>query len=136
MSQTIREIGGRVRPVAFSHVTEPAQAFLVAALGNEIRRTRWISCPNVRAQELLYESLLNWRPDALFLPQAALAAGENILPDPEIAAERLALLNRVQRDKGPHLIVATRAALGQSAPDPKALSAAVLVLRRGKTQPL
>ena len=56
-------------------------------------------CPNVRSQELLYESLLNWLPGALFLPEAEFAAVENILPDPEIAAERLALLSRVQREK-------------------------------------
>jgi transcription-repair coupling factor (superfamily II helicase) len=136
ISQKIREITAGVRPVAFSHITEAAQAFLVAALAKEIRRTLWVFCPGVRAQEFLYESLLNWNPNALFLPEAELAAVENVLPDPEIAAERLALLNRVQREKGPHLIVATQAALSQPAPDPGALNAAVLVLRRGKTQPL
>ena len=77
---------------------------------------------------MLYESLLNWLPDALFLPEAEFAAVENILPDPEIAAERLALLNRVQREKGPHVIIATRAALDQAAPDPAALNSAVLAL--------
>jgi transcription-repair coupling factor (superfamily II helicase) len=136
ISQKIREITEGVRPVAFSHVTESAQAFLVAALTKEIRRTLWVFCPSVRGQELLYESLLNWHPEPLFLPEAELAAVENVLPDPEIAAERLALLNRVQREKGPHLIVATRAALDQRAPNPAALTAAVLVLRRGKKAPL
>jgi transcription-repair coupling factor (superfamily II helicase) len=136
ISRKIREITEGVRPVAFSHVTEPAHAFLVAALAKELRRTLWVFCPSVRSQELLYESLLNWHPEPLFLPEAELAAMENILPDPEIASERLALLHRVQREKGPHLIVATRAALVQPAPDPKSLNAAVLVLRRGKTQPL
>jgi transcription-repair coupling factor (superfamily II helicase) len=136
ISQKLREIGEGVRPVAFSHVTEPAQAFLVAAIAGEIRKTFWILCPNVRSQELLYESLLNWVPDALFLPEAEFAAVENILPDPEIAAERLALLNRLQREKGPHLIVTTRAALQQAAPDPAALTSAVLALRRGKREPL
>lgn len=136
ISQKLREIGNGARPVAFSHVTEPAQAFLVAAIASEIRKTFWILCPNVRSQELLYESLLNWLPDALFLPEAEFAAVENILPDPEIAAERLALLNRVQRDKGPHVIATTRAALDQAAPDPAALNSAVLVLRRGKREPL
>jgi transcription-repair coupling factor (superfamily II helicase) len=136
ISQKLREVAGGVRPVAFSHVAESAQAFLVAALATEIRKTLWVLCPNVRSQELLYESLLNWQPNALFLPEAEFAAVENILPDPEIAAERLALLNRVQREKGPHLIVATRAALDQPAPDPAALKAAVLVLRRGKQAPL
>jgi transcription-repair coupling factor (superfamily II helicase) len=134
--QKLREIEGGVRPIAFSHVAESAQAFLVAALATEIPKTLWVLCPNVRSQELLYESLLNWQPNALFLPEAEFAAVENILPDPEIAAERLALLNRVQREKGPHLIVATRAALDQPAPDPAALKAAVLVLRRGKQAPL
>src|SRR5213075_2372227 len=114
------------------HVTEAAQPFLVAAIAGEIPRTLWVLCPSVRSQELLYETLLNWRPHALFLPEAELAAVENILPDPEIAAERLAFLSRVQREKGPHLIVATRAALDQPAPNPDALDAAVLVLRRGK----
>ena len=90
ISQKVREIAGGVRPVAFSHVTEPSQAFLVAAIAKEIRKTLWIPCPSVRSQELLYESLLNWKPDALFLPEAEFAAVENILPDPELAAERLA----------------------------------------------
>jgi len=136
IAQKLREIGKGVRPVAFSHVTEPAQAFLVAAIAGEFRKTFWVLCPNVRSQELLYESLLNWLPGALFLPEAEFAAVENILPDPEIAAERLALLNRIQREKNPHVIIATRAALDQAAPDPAALSSAVLALRRGPGEPM
>ncbi|MEY2548728.1 MAG: hypothetical protein QOD64_1310, partial [Verrucomicrobiota bacterium] len=136
ISLKIREIAEGVRRVSFSHVTEAAQAFLVSALANEIPKTLWVLCPSVRSQESLYETLLNWHPNALFLPEAEIAAVENILPDPEIAAERLALLSRVQREKSPHIIVATRAALDQSAPAPAALHAAVLVLRRGKLHPL
>jgi transcription-repair coupling factor (superfamily II helicase) len=136
ISLKIREVREGVRPVAFSHVTEAAQAFLVAAVAKEIPKTFWVLCPSVRSQESLYETLLNWQPNALFLPEAEIAAVENILPDPEIAAERLALLSRVQREKSPHLIVATRAALDQPAPAPAALHAAVLVLRRGKLHPL
>jgi transcription-repair coupling factor (superfamily II helicase) len=136
VSQKIREIAEGMRPIAFSHVTEAAQSFLVAAIASEIPRTLWVLCPSVRSQELFYETLLNWQPNALFLPEAELAAVENILPDPEIAAERLAFLSRVQREKGPHLIVATRAALDQAAPEPAALDAAILVLRRGKQHPL
>ncbi len=132
ISRKLREIAKGARPVTFSHVAESAQAFLVAAIAGEIRKTFWVLCPNVRSQELLYESLLNWLPDALFLPEAEFAAVENILPDPEIGAERLALLNRVQREKGPLVIIATRAALDQPAPEPAALNSAVLALRRGK----
>ena len=86
ISQKIREIAEGVRPVAFSHVTEAAQSLLVATVAAEIPRTLWAICPNVRSQELLYETLLNWQPDALFLPEAEFGAMENILPDPEIAA--------------------------------------------------
>ncbi len=136
ISQKLRAIETGARPVAFSHVIEPAQAFLVAAIAGKILETIWVLCPTVRSQELLYESLLNWLPEALFLPEAEFAAVENILPDPEIAAERLALLNRIQREKGPHVIIATRAALDQAAPNPAALHSAVLALRRGSREPM
>ncbi|HEV2804901.1 MAG TPA: transcription-repair coupling factor [Chthoniobacterales bacterium] len=136
ISLKIREVREGVRPVAFSHVTEAAQAFLVATVAREIPKTFWVLCPSVRSQESLYETLLNWQPNALFLPEAEIAPVENILPDPEIAAERLALLSRVQREKSPHLIVATRDALDQPAPAPATLHAAVLALRRGKLHPL
>jgi transcription-repair coupling factor (superfamily II helicase) len=121
-------------PVAFSHVVAAAQPYLVAAIASATPRTFWIVCPSVRAQELLHESLVNWWPDALFLPEAEFAAVENILPDPEITAERLALLSRVGREPGPHLIVTTRAALDQPAPKRGALHTSALRLKRGSRE--
>jgi len=128
-------------PVKFSHVIEPAQAFLAAVIAHSFRRMRdlqhstkstiWILCPSVHSQELFYESLLNWQPDALFLPEAELAAVENVLPDPEIAAERLALLTEIERDSRPRIVVATRASLDQSAPKRGTLRSAVTQLTRG-----
>ena len=126
ISEKIRQIAGGVRPVAFSHVTEPAQAFLVAAIASEVQNTLWVLCPSVRSQELLYETLLNWLPIANFLPEAEFAAVENILPDPEIAAERLALLAKIDSDPGPHVVVTTRASLDQPAPRRGAVPAATL----------
>ena len=95
--------------------------------------TMWILCPSVHSQEVFYGSLLNWQPDALFLPEAELSGIENVLPDPEIAAERLALFLQIQRDTSPRIIVGTRAGLDQAAPKPESLEAAVLKLRRGAT---
>jgi transcription-repair coupling factor (superfamily II helicase) len=129
-------------PVQFSHVIEPAQPFLAAVIAHACHRrphddrpaadsTIWVLCPSVHSQELFYDSLLNWQPDALFLPEAELAAVENVLPDPEIAAERLALLTEIERGSGPRIIVATRASLDQSAPKPGTLQSAVTQLRRG-----
>ena len=128
-------------PVKFSHVIEPAQPFLAAVIAHSFGRTRdlqhstkstiWILCPSVHSQELFYESLLNWQPEALFLPEAELAAVENVLPDPEIAAERLALLTEIERDSRPRIVVATRASLDQSAPKRSTLQSAVTQLTRG-----
>src|SRR5213594_1353061 len=129
-------------PVRFSLVIQPAQPFLAAVIAHAYHRrptrdrrsadsTIWILCPSVRSQELFYESLLNWQPDALFLPEAELAAVENVLPDPEIAAERLALLTEIERDSRPRIVVATRASLDQSAPKRGTLRSAVTQLTRG-----
>jgi len=121
-------------PVQFSHVVEPARAFLLATIASKIDKTIWVVCPSVHSQELLYESLLNWQPDALFLPEAEFAAIENILPDPEIAAERLAVLTQLERQQSPQLIIVTRASLNQAAPRPSALQTALIQLRPGTNE--
>ena len=121
-------------PVAFSHVIQPAQAFLVATIARHVDKTLWVFCPSVHSQELLHESLLNWHPTAHFLPEAEFAAVDNILPDPEIAAERLALFAQVERASVPLLIVATRTGLDQAAPQHGALQSTLVQLRRGITK--
>jgi transcription-repair coupling factor (superfamily II helicase) len=131
-------------PVRFSHVIQPAQPFLAAVIANACRErlvgkrspadsTIWILCPSVHSQEVFYESLLNWQPDALFLPEAELTGIENVLPDPEIAAERLSLFLQIERDIGHRIIVGTRASLGQAAPKRGSLESAVVQLRRGSS---
>jgi transcription-repair coupling factor (superfamily II helicase) len=131
IANKLRRIEKGSWPVTFSHVIESAQPFLIAALAHKTDRTFWVLCPNVRAQELFYESLINWLPNADFLPEAEFAAVENILPDPEIAAERLALLMNIERNSGPRVIVATRASLDQPAPAAGSLASAFLSLQRG-----
>ncbi len=131
IARKLRAIDRAQWSVQFSHVTQPAQAFLVATIAHRIDKTIWVLCPNVHSQELVYESLLNWHPTAFFLPEAEFAAVENVLPDPEIAAERLALLAQIEREAGPHLIVATRASLDQAAPRRDVLQSGVAQFRRG-----
>jgi len=134
IARKLRAIERARWPVQFSHVIEPAQAFLVATVASKTENTIWVLCPSVHSQELLYESLLNWQPDALFLPEAEFAALENILPDPEIAAERLGLLTQLEREQAPRLIVATRASLDQAAPRRGTLQTALVQLRRGTNE--
>src|SRR5439155_21091714 len=128
----LKHLGSGAGPVRFSHVVEGAQPFLVAAVAHQIRQTIWVIASNVRAQELFYESLLNWLPQAAFLPEAEFAAVENILPDPEIAAERLGLLTQLEKANAPGVIVTTRLALDQAAPKSGSLNSASLELRRGQ----
>jgi transcription-repair coupling factor (superfamily II helicase) len=129
-------------PVRFSHVIPPAQPFLAAAIAHAYQERRvdkphaadstiWVFCPSVHSQEVFYESLLNWQPDALFLPEAELTGIENVLPDPEIAAERLALFLQIEHEIGRRMIVTTRAGLDQPAPKRGNLESAVVQLRRG-----
>ena len=134
IARKVREIKRAQWPVQFSHVIEPAQAFLVATIASKIESTIWVLCPSVHSQELLYESLLNWQPNALFFSEAEFAAVENILPDPEIAAERLALLTQLEREQAPRLVIATRASLDQAAPRRDALQTALIQLRRGTNE--
>jgi transcription-repair coupling factor (superfamily II helicase) len=144
IASKLRAIQSAQWSVQFSHVIEPAQPFLAAIIAHARNRfsaderkpadsTIWLLCPSVHSQESLYESLLNWQPDALFLPEAEFAAAENVLPDPEIAAERLAVLMQIGREPGPHIVVATRASLDQAAPARGTLHSAVTQLRRGAT---
>jgi transcription-repair coupling factor (superfamily II helicase) len=144
IARKVRAIEQAEWPVRFSHVIQPAQPFLAAAIAHasqgdplDNRRvtpsTIWILCPGVHSQEVFYESLLNWQPDALFLPEAELAGIENVLPDPEIAAERLALFLQIERDNGRRTIVVTRAGLEQPAPKPGTLESAIIKLQRGAT---
>jgi transcription-repair coupling factor (superfamily II helicase) len=134
IARRLRAIKRAQWPVAFSHVIQPGQAFLVATIARYVDKMLWVFCPTVHSQELLYESLLNWHPTALFLPEAEFAAVENILPDPEIAAERLALLTQAEQESVPLLIVATRASLDQAAPQRSALESALVQLRGGITK--
>src|SRR5205823_4364266 len=130
----LEHLGSAGGPVRFSHVIESAQPLLVAAIAQRVGQTIWVVAPNVRAQELFYESLLNWVPQASFLPEAEFAAVETILPDPEIAAERLALLTQLEREQAPRLVIATHASLDQAAPRRGALQTALIQLRRGTNE--
>jgi transcription-repair coupling factor (superfamily II helicase) len=144
IARKLRAIQDAQWPVQFSHVIQPAQPFLAAIIAHvwyqrspddrqDADSTIWVLCPSVHSQELFYESLLNWQPDALFLPEAEFAAVENVLPDPEIAAERLAALTLIGHGTGPRIIVATRASLDQAAPGRGTLQSALTQLQREAT---
>jgi len=133
IARKLEQIETQRAPAKFSHIIAPGQAFLAAVIARRMPKTVWIVCPSVRAQDSLYETILNWLPATQFLPEAEFAAVENVLPDPEIAAERLALLAKIDSEPAPHVIVTTRASLEQPAPKRGAVSAATLKIKPGAT---
>jgi len=119
-------------PAAFEHVTEPAQAFLAAIVAGAARRRCWIVCENARSQETVFNELLNWFPDAAFFPEKEIALGENVLPDPEITAERLSLLQVLSGEKSRdgRLVILTKSSLDEQVPSPAGLRADAVQLKR------
>ena len=124
--------------IVFDHVDEAAQAFvagLIAAkakpVGKKARRI-WVVTPTPRSQEQIHNELLNWHPEAIFLPDMEIALAENALPDPEVAADRLQALEQVAGANA-LLVVLTSATLNDAAPTPEGMRRLTLELARGES---
>lgn len=122
-------------PVVFEHVAEAAQPFVAALVGRraaEAGRRTWLVCATPRAQELLYGELRNWLPDARLLPDVEAAAIEGAIADPEVAAERLAVLERLRKTDGPVTVVVHTRTFDQPVPDQRSLEKVTRTLRVGE----
>lgn len=127
-------------PSCFDHVSEAGQPLYVAAAINAFRESGkpdaaiWVVCSQVKAQEVMQTELGSWGESALFLPEYEWAGFEESLPDPESAAERLAVLKELHESilasEGP-VIVLTRDALDEVAPPPGTLSRQAELMKVG-----
>ena len=127
-------------PSCFDHVSEAGQPLYVASVINAFRESGkpdaaiWVVCPHVKAQEVMQTELGSWGESALFLPEYEWAGFEESLPDPESAAERLAVLKELHESilalEGP-IIVLTRDALDEVAPPPGTLSRQAELIKVG-----
>lgn len=119
------------RPATFEHVAEAGQPLYTAAAitawreAGNLDSAVWVVCPHVKAQEVVQSEIGVWGHEALFLPEYEWAGFEESLPDPESAAERLAVLKEVYEEvksgAGP-VIVLTADALTEQAPPPGSLT--------------
>jgi transcription-repair coupling factor (superfamily II helicase) len=117
--------------VTLDHVCEGAQAFVAACVvRHHTSRSCWILCPDVRRQEDLFNGLLNWEVEALFFSEFELPAFEGALPDPEIVAERLEVLQKIAEGKRA-IVVLTASSLDDQVPPAEALQKQSIALRRG-----
>ena len=117
--------------VVFEEVVESARPVLAALLARGARGRVWIVCRDVRAQETMHNELLHWHPDALFFPEADQAPVEGALPDPETAAERLALVQTLAGSRKKEIVVLTHGSLDNDVPTPAALKKLEIKLARG-----
>jgi transcription-repair coupling factor (superfamily II helicase) len=116
--------------VSFEHVVSAAQPILAALLARQAQATVWLVCPDIRAQEMMHNELLQWFSDALFFPEVERVAIEGALPDPESVAERLGIVQRLTAAKGRQIVVLTRASLDTEVPSPAALQQLTFPLHR------
>ena len=121
---------GRGGTVLFEHVTAAAQPFLAALIARGAKGRVWVICGTVREQEFFHNELLNWFPDAVFLPELELAPASGALPDPEIGAERLQILQNLAAMRECRIIVANRSSLDEQVPSPAGLKQITIRLRR------
>src|SRR6202030_2049457 len=128
--EPIRALLRRKSPVTLDHVCEGAQAFVAACVvRHNDSSSCWILCPDARRQEEIFNGLLNWQIDALFFPEIELPAIKESVPDPEIVAERLEVLQRVAEGKRA-VVVLTESSLEDAVPPAQALRKQTLILRR------
>ncbi|MCB1088806.1 MAG: DEAD/DEAH box helicase, partial [Verrucomicrobiae bacterium] len=82
-------------------------------------------CPHIKSQEILHAELSVWGSASEFLPEFEWVGFEDVIPDPESAAERLSTLQRLweKRQKGlDQIIVICHSSLEEAAPAPGSLT--------------
>lgn len=128
--EPVRNLLQRKDIVRFEHVFDGAQAFVAACVvRHHASRSCWIICPDVRRQEELFNGLLSWQVDALFFPEMEIPAIREAVPDPEIAAERLEVLQKVSEGKRA-VIVLTEGSLQDKVPAAQALQNQTHIIKR------
>jgi len=106
--------------LSLDHLPASAQAFVLAGLAQQARHQVFLALAHgVKAQEELANDLEAWNAPHLFFPQVEAPTPET-LPDPEAAAERLSVLNRLVTNFS-GIILATAQASEQSLPQPEML---------------
>ncbi|MBU6302488.1 MAG: transcription-repair coupling factor [Verrucomicrobia bacterium] len=109
----------------WSQVAEPAQPFVAAALlrHHDARRV-WIVCRDVRVQEQMHHDLRVWGVPSHFFPELEFSGFADALPDPDIAADRLAILSLMGRATDPAerlVVILGEESLGDAVPAPGSL---------------
>ena len=123
------------RPLVLAQVAAPARPFLVAVLAHRWRgkaENFWVVCETERAQERFAAELSTWLPDVLVFPHLEISAVEGAVPDPEVSAERLGVLQRLASKSPGTVVVITGQSLAEQVAAPQTLGKATLSLATGE----
>ena len=135
IAQRIESLSRRKKTV-FAHVTTTAQPFLVGLLHAYTSTSAgnfWVVCGSEREQETFYAELLTWLPNAMLFPHLEIAAVDGAIPDAEIAAERLAVLQRLTTGEERAVVVINRHSFDDPVLAPISLRKTSVKLERGMT---
>ena len=111
-------------PMVLDHVTPEALPFAAALVAEALagatkKRRLWLLCGDVKQQDHVHTELAVWGFEALYLPRLTAPVHEDVLPDPDLLAERATVLNR-WREGGadvPPIMVCCIGSLTEPAPD-------------------
>ncbi|MCP5553987.1 MAG: transcription-repair coupling factor [Verrucomicrobiales bacterium] len=125
------------RPVIFDHVAEAGHSLYAGLIAQRWTQRHpmgrvWFTCPHIKAQENLHAELPIWGSDALFLPEHEWSGFEDLLPDPETAAERLATLREIHERRDLPVVLCL-ASFDEDVPAPGHLSDQITRLQTGQT---
>lgn len=121
------------------HVTPEALPFAVAVALDMLRRKFpkkrvWVFCTNARTQDAIHAGLTTWQTPALYYPRLGQSMAD-ALPDPDLVAERVAVLSRwhEQAEDTPRALVLCADSLDEEAPDARVLASRRRPLEVGAT---
>ncbi|MCH2061230.1 MAG: transcription-repair coupling factor [Verrucomicrobiales bacterium] len=122
--------------VVFSHISRPAQSFVAAMVTAHFHReheqTVWILADNIKSQERLATEFPAWSGEALFFPDMESPKVADYLPDQDIVAERLAVLESLHNRKNKKGVVILLAeSLDDQVPSPSSLKSRQLTVTKG-----
>lgn len=114
----------------FGLVADEAKPFLVACLSRLHPGRVWVLCDSVRNQEDFAAELSAWLPGTRFFPGEA-AINPEVLPDPEVAAERLDILRSLAKGEKTGPLVLHHSQLDEDVPGAGVLDNAVISFKKG-----
>ena len=100
------------------HIAPQAFGFAAALLARRVEKEQrrvWILCPDVKTQDHVHAELGVWQCPALYFPRLGHIV-EGALADPEVLAERTAVLSRMLEGESPVMVLCADS-LDEPAPD-------------------